>query len=94
MSATEGIDMKVSELIERLKSMPQDVEVILQKDAEGNGYSPLHAVDDEAIYKPQTTWYGEMYSTNWSAHDAGFASDEWEEFKKQNQRCVVLAPVN
>ena len=34
--------MKVKELIEILKTQDQDTEVILQKDAEGNGYMSLY----------------------------------------------------
>lgn len=33
--------MKVKKLKELLQSMPDDFEVVLAKDAEGNGYSPL-----------------------------------------------------
>lgn len=87
--------MTVAELIEELKKLPPESEVILQKDAEGNGYSPLHAVDGNAIYEPDTTWSGTVYSTEWSAYDAGFAPDgSWEEFKASNPHCCVLAPVN
>lgn len=86
--------MTVAELIEQLKACPQDSIVILQKDAEGNGYSPLHAVDAAAIYRSEATWYGEVYSTEWSADDALMDEREWEEFKKSTPPCVVLAPIN
>jgi hypothetical protein len=59
--------MTVAELIEELMKLPQDSQVILQTDVEGNGYSPLSAVDGNAIYKPDTTWSGEAVSTDWSA---------------------------
>lgn len=87
--------MTVAELIEALKKLPPDSQVILQKDAEGNGYSPLADVDGDAIYKPETMWYGSVLSTNWSAEDACYESDEaWEKFKAEHPRCCVLAPVN
>lgn len=85
--------MKVSELIAELSALPPDAEVILQKDAEGNGYSPLHAVDGAAIYVPESTWSGDVYSTDWTAEDADMDADEWAGLLK-NPRCVVLAPVN
>ena len=87
--------MTVAELIEELRKLPPESEVILQKDSEGNGYSPLHAVDGNAIYKPDTTWSGEVISTEWSARDACCESEEeWGTFKASNPRCCVLAPVN
>lgn len=87
--------MTVAELIEALKDMPPAAEVILQKDAEGNGYSPLAGADANVIYKPETTWSGEVVSTEWSAHDACYDSEEeWERFKASNPRCCVLHPIN
>ena len=83
----------VKDLIEALKDLPPDAEVILQKDGEGNGYSPLAGVDGDAVYVPETTWMGDVYSASWSAHDAGMDTDEWADFLKQ-PRCVVLAPTN
>jgi hypothetical protein len=85
--------MLVKDLIEALKDLPPDAEVILQKDGEGNGYSPLSGVDADAVYIAETTWAGEVYSAGWSADDAGVESDEWAEILKR-PRCVVLAPVN
>lgn len=87
--------MTVAELIEELKCCRPESEVILQKDSEGNGYSPLYAVDGNAIYKPNTRWSGEVFSAEWSADDACYESEEeWEAFKASNPRCCVLAPVN
>ncbi len=87
--------MTVAELIEQLKELPLDSEVIMQRDAEGNGYSPLHAVDGDAIYQKQTEWSGEVISTDWSWQDACFESaDDWQIFKDTNPRCCVLAPTN
>ena len=37
-------------------------EVVLQKDSEGNGYSPLAGADPEAVYIPDSTWSGDVYS--------------------------------
>lgn len=52
--------MKVKELIEELKKVDQERIVILQKDGEGNGYSPLEGIDDEVNYRPDSTWSGEI----------------------------------
>jgi hypothetical protein len=85
--------MKVKELIEELSKLDPESQVILQKDAEGNGYSPLYAVDGDAVYLPDSTWSGDVYSTNWTADDADMDAEEWAETLKK-PRCVVLAPVN
>lgn len=53
--------MKKSELIEMLHQVEGDPVVILQKDSEGNGYSPCAGVDGNAWYEAETTWYGEVY---------------------------------
>jgi hypothetical protein len=85
--------MKVKELIAELQTMDPEAELIVQKDAEGNGYSPLAGADHEAIYIAETTWYGEVYSTEYSAEDMDMDEDEWQEILAK-PRCVVLYPVN
>lgn len=52
--------MKVKELKKLLEDVSDDRIVILQKDAEGNGYSPLEGIDDESSYQAETTWCGEV----------------------------------
>ena len=85
--------MKVKELIAELQQMDPEAELIVQKDAEGNGYSPLAGADHEAVYIAETTWYGEVYDTTWTAEDADMDEDLWEAMLKK-PRCVVLFPVN
>jgi hypothetical protein len=79
--------------MDRLAELPEDAEVILQKDGEGNGYSPLYEVDGEAVYVAETTWSGTVYSTAWTANDADMDKEEWAEILAK-PRCVVLAPTN
>lgn len=52
--------MKVNELRTRLADFNGDLEVILSKDAEGNGFSPAAEVDGPCEYVPETTWSGEV----------------------------------
>lgn len=85
--------MKVKDLIEALAEASPNAEVIIQKDAEGNGYSPLQGVDTEAFYKPDSTWSGTVYSHLWSAEDAGMDPKNWEKLLAK-PKCVVLYPVN
>lgn len=85
--------MTVSKLIECLQGCNPSAEIILQKDAEGNGYSSLCGCETGVVYVPQTTWSGDVYSLEWSAHDAGMPAKEWRNIKKMPQ-CVVLFPIN
>jgi hypothetical protein len=85
--------MTAAELIAELQKMPPDAQVIMQKDGEGNGFSPLDSLDADCIYVPDNTWSGEIIDTRWSASDACQSPEEWEETCKQ-KRCVLLYPVN
>ena len=85
--------MTVKDLKELISNLPEDMEVILQKDREGNGYSPLEGGDSDAIYIPDSTWSGEVYNTKWSAYDAAMEESEWEEMKLK-PRALILYPIN
>lgn len=86
--------MKVRELIEVLQQMDPERVVVLQKDGEGNGYSPCDGVDDNAAYSPDSTWSGSVRRQKLSAADckAGFTKEDLA--PKGAQPCVVLWPVN
>lgn len=62
--------MTVVELIEALKDIPGEYQVIMSKDSEGNGFSPLADVCD-GYYLADTTWAGDYYSDMEDAEDAG-----------------------
>lgn len=85
--------MKIKDLIEQLKDLDPEMEIVLQKDAEGNGYSPLAGADENCVYIAETTWYGEVYDTTWTSDDADMDEEEWAEILAR-PRCVVLFPVN
>lgn len=51
--------MTVKQLKERLAELPDDFEVIMQSDAEGNSYSPLSGLEG-CRYEEETTWSGEV----------------------------------
>jgi hypothetical protein len=85
--------MNVKKLKELLSDLPDDMEVVLQKDSEGNGYSPLSGGNDEAVYIPESTWSGDVYSMDWSADDACMDEEEWEDIKAK-PRALILHPVN
>jgi len=46
--------MNAGELIKYLKGFDPETEIVLQKDSEGNGYSPLAGADD-GYYVPDST---------------------------------------
>ncbi|MEZ0089997.1 hypothetical protein [Streptacidiphilus sp. EB129] len=46
----------------KLDHLPGDTIVVMSKDGEGNGFSPLAQVED-AMYRAETTWSGEHYLT-------------------------------
>lgn len=75
--------MTVRELIEFLKTKPQEFNVILSKDAEGNGYSPLADLSEE-MYEPISTWSGNVVCEE-------DIQDEDFEFQLN---AIVLHPVN
>ena len=76
--------MKVRELIEELQAVDPDMLVVLQEDAEGNGYSPL-AGAEPAYYVATSTWSGDVYGQE--DIDSGEAPDG-------GQTALILWPVN
>lgn len=71
--------MTVKELIVELKKYPPTAKVVMQKDGEGNSYSPLSSVDLDR-YQADSTWSG-------SRVDPEDDSDVFE-------TAVFLVPVN
>ena len=85
--------MNIKELKEAIANLPDEMEVVLQKDSEGNGYSPLSDVDPNALYIPDSTWSGNVFPMDWTAENAYMTDKEWEEMKSK-PRTLILAPVN
>lgn len=77
--------MTVNQLIEELRKAADaglgDAIVIMQKDAEGNGYSPLYDVEADAVYVAESTWSG----------DCPLPEDQEEGV---GVPCVILGPTN
>ncbi len=85
--------MTVKELIEELKDMDPERLVVLQKDSEGNGFSPLSGADDNARYVAETTWHGEIKYERLSAEQRiqGYTDSD---VTSQGVPACVLFPVN
>ena len=83
--------MRSHELAKLLLEKP-DVELILQRDSEGNGYSPLRGVDYDVIHV-SGGWDTTVYSTEWDADEADMDEEEWEELKRTGaNKHAVLYP--
>ncbi len=86
--------MKVWELIEQLQSCNSEDIVVMSKDGEGNGYSPLFEVDASCRYEPDSTWHGTTGlrgPLTTALKDRGFSD---EDISEGGQDCVVLWPTN
>lgn len=87
--------MKVGDLKELIKDLPDDLQVVLQKDAEGNGYSPCAGTDPNCVYVPESSWSGEIYNLKWDHEDCCLDRDTWNSYKNDmKMRALVLYPVN
>lgn len=90
MSATTA-----KELRELLADVPDDVLVIMSKDAEGNNFSPLSGYTTGLHYEAETTWYGEVRDPDEKEEDGTFYHDEeTREHIKSLPEAFVLWPVN
>jgi hypothetical protein len=87
----------VGELADFLATQPRDRPIVLRKDSEGNGHSPL-ADAWEAMYAADSTWSGETYLTPEDLAEAMAApGTDWTEEDAapgDAERVVVLGPVN
>ncbi len=86
--------MNIKNLKEIIADLPDDMEIIMQRDSEGNGFSPLAGADPDNIYIPESTWSGEVYDLEWSAGDCCLEEDEWKRMKEENAAVLVMSPVN
>ena len=85
--------MKLKELKEIVNSYPteyDDLEILVQKDAEGSGYEIMAGISDDGILT--NDYQDNIYSLDWTAEDAGMSEEEWKHFKEDNQRCLVIYP--
>lgn len=85
--------MLVKDLLEALRDIDPETPVIIQKDAEGNEYSPLDALT-KGYYVAETTWYGQVYDEDWLPEDCCMDEDEWEDMRNSNPCSLILVPVN
>jgi hypothetical protein len=79
--------MKVKHLIKKLNELDPNMELVLQRDPEGNGYDDVSGIDGDCF------WFDEdIYSTEWTAEEAGFDEDEWEDILSKVEKVAVIYP--
>jgi hypothetical protein len=78
--------------IAKLDHLPGDTPVVMSKDAEGNGFSPLVEVDP-GMYLAETTYSGEHYMTE-EQRQAEPNPDEYSEAPDGAVPAVFLWPTN
>jgi len=88
--------MKIAELRKELEQFPDDMEIIISKDGEGNQYSPLSDFC-ERMYVPTTTWFGDAYMTDedidhYIAKGYNYCDDD--RAPEDAKRVLCLWPVN
>lgn len=84
--------LTVADLQAALALLPSDMPVVLAKDGEGNGFSPL-AATDPAMYLAATTWSGEQYLTE-ADRLAQEDPDEYSPAPDDAVPALFLWPVN
>ena len=88
--------MTVQELINQLQQCNPNYLVVMSKDEEGNGFSPLaDVVGDNNVYVPECTWSGELRLHHLTDElRAQSYSDEDVYDGDDGVRAVVLWPIN
>lgn len=72
-----------------IADLPDDMEVVVQKDSEGNGYNNAYHADPDCVWDQH---HENVLSLNYSAADNCMEEDEWEKLKKETPRILVIAP--
>lgn len=78
--------MKIRDLIAELSKLDPELDVVIAKDAEGNGYSPCSGAWP-GNYTPESTWSGDWRSLGDEPSEDGDCS-------AAEVNAVVLFPVN
>ena len=82
--------MKIKELVERLLKQDQDRIVIISKDSEGNGYSPLSEIYI-GKYRPYNTWSGDIGLDELTQEDIDDGYTKEDVFE-EGELCIILTP--
>lgn len=84
--------LTVGDLLDALANLPRDMPVILQEDAEGNGYRQAHGCDHENLgYTPDHGWRGEVQRMKLTPEDEAEGFSE-EDVNEDGEPCFLLWP--
>lgn len=87
--------MKVKDLLEQLNyynDINPNMEIIISRDSEGNGYSPLCQVDD-AYYVPNSKYSGEVYY-EYNLQEEPEEYGDYADEIRSNPLALILYPNN
>ena len=84
----------VGQLKEILAGYNDEMLIVMSRDSEGNGFSPL-ADHGKQIYVPDSTWSGDIYEIELTAEliEQGFTTDELYD-GDDGVQAIVLWPTN
>lgn len=84
--------MRVGALRALLEPLADNLLVVLSRDGEGNGYSPLadHSDPNDTLYHADTTWMGEISHPSQAEEEE---EDGWG-YSDEGVPALVLWPVN
>ena len=81
--------MTIKELKETIAALPDDMEVVVQMDSEGNGYNTAEAADPDCVWSP----HGDtILSTKHTADQNCLEEEEWARILEKSPRVLVIAP--
>lgn len=81
--------LTVKDLKAVIADLPDDMEVVVQRDSEGNGYNNAYAADPDCVWDQ---YHENILSLRYTAKDNCMEEDEWEKLKKESPRVLVIAP--
>jgi hypothetical protein len=84
--------MTVGELLALLEGFEHDRVVVMSRDAEGNGYSPLYGAW-AGKYQAETTWSGDVGLECLDDELRGHGYTD-EDVMEDGERAVILTPTN
>lgn len=82
--------LTVKDLKGIIANLPDDMQVVVQRDSEGNGYNPAYSADPNCIWDQHEE---EILSTNYTGEQNGvYDPEDWEKMLKESPRVLVIAP--
>lgn len=86
----------VGNMLDMLSGYDRDLPFIIQKDSEGNNFSPLSYIDSQSVYVPVNTWYGEKYLGSLSDDLIvdGYGEDDLAPDPDKAIKALFLVPIN